>query len=157
MTDKRKAVAEIAALERIWKGSPNYGKGALLEAFTLCTDNAMPLPHWLVGAVRAELGQSIPEQTRKHYRRWREVRKMRDERPHTLDWAKMRPGRSYPANHKLPHREIGYEETLQWVAALLEKTPAAGTPKTIKRSYELVEKELPANQRYRRTYARLLG
>jgi len=150
---KLKAETELAALKRIWEGTPKYGKGALLEAFDLCSNKEVALPPWLARAVRAELTRSISKQTLKHYRRWREGRKMRDMRPVAPDTARMRPGRRYPID-EVPPREIGYEETLEHVADLLEKTSAAGATPTIKRSYELVENDLPPSQRYQRTYAK---
>jgi hypothetical protein len=158
MTEKHrlwdaKSHAELAALKSIWEGSPNYGKGALLEALRLYTRKVVPLPFWLADAVLAELICHVPKQTLKHYRRWREVRRMRDTRPVTPETAKMRPGRSY-SHTELPVKEIGYEETLEWVAELLRKTSAAGSTKAIRRSYDLVEKDLPKSARYKRTYAK---
>jgi hypothetical protein len=145
--------AELAALKSIWEGSPNYGMGALLEALSLCTGKVVPLPPWLARAVRAELNLRTPEQTLTHYRRWREVRRMRDTRPVTPDTAKMRPGRGY-SGLELPVKEIGYEETVELAVERLRKTPAAGSAKTIKRSYSLVENDLPQSARYKRTYAK---
>ena len=120
-----KAAEELAALKRIWEGSPNYGVGALLEALNLCADHGASAPLWLARAIREELIYRVPKKmTLIHYRRWREVRKMRDKRPHTP----LRPGQSYPAQ-KVPHREISYEATFEWVAQRLEKMSAAGSPK----------------------------
>jgi hypothetical protein len=145
--------AELAALKAIWESSPTYGMGALFDALGLCIDNDVSLPPWLARAVRAELIRRIPKQTLIHYRRWREVRRMRDTRPVTPEAAKMRPGRRY-SSAEVPVREIGYEETLEWAAELLRKTSAAGSAKAIRRSYGLVEKDLPKSARYKRTYAK---
>jgi hypothetical protein len=74
--------------------------------------------------------------------------------PHpTPDTAKMRPGRHYLLA-EVPFKEIGYEETGELAAELLRKTSAAGSAKAIRRSYGLVEKDLPKSARYKRTYAK---
>ena len=143
--------AELAALKAIWESSPTYGMGALVEALGLCIDNDVSLPPWLARAVRAELIRHTPKQILIHYRRWREVRRMRDARPVAPDFAKMRPGKGYSLP---PAKEIGYEETLRLVAESLGKTPAAGSVKAIERSYGMVENDLPKTQRYKRTYAK---
>jgi hypothetical protein len=138
--------AELAALKAIWESSPTYGMGALLEALGLCIDNDLSLPSWLARAVRAELMHRISKQPLIHYRRWREVRRMRDARPVTPDFAKMRPGRPYSLP---PAKEISYEATLRWAAEKL-----GSSVKAIERSYSMVENDLPKAQRYRRTYAK---
>jgi hypothetical protein len=111
------------------------------------------LPFWLARAVRAELICRVPKQALKHYLRWREVRRMRDTRPVAPETAKLRPGRRYSLT-EVPVKEIGYEETVELTAELLRKTLAAGSTKAIRRSYGLVEKDLPKSARYKRTYAK---
>jgi hypothetical protein len=141
----------LGELKAVSESSQRFGMAAVLEALNLCIDNDIPVPAWLARAVRAELIRRVPKKTLVHYRRWREIRRRRDERPVTPDTAKMRPGRGYPLP---PAREIGYPQTLEQVAELLSKTPARGSPKTIERSYGLVENDLPKALRYKRTYAK---
>lgn len=74
---------------------------------------------------------------------------MRDERPHTVGG---KPG-SYSA-HEVPHREISYDATFEWVAKQLRNTSAAGSAKAIRESYGKVEKDLPKSERYKRTYVK---
>jgi hypothetical protein len=143
--------ADLAEFRAVWEGSPKYGMGALLEALNLCVGHGMPLPRWLAKAVRAELIHRAPKRTLMHYRRWREVRRMRDTRPLTPVAAKTQLGQNYAIP---PAIEIGYEETFRWVANRLEKELGAGAAKAIKRSYALVENDLPEGMRYRRTYTK---
>ena len=145
--------AELDVLKPIWEGSPNYGMGAILEALRLCANKGVPLPLWLARAVHAELIRRAPKQALKHYRRWREVRTMRDLRPLKLETEKMRPGRSYSL-FGAPYKEIDYEETFEWTAERLRKTSASGSTKAIRRSYGLVENDLPKSERYKRTYTK---
>jgi hypothetical protein len=144
--------AELAAFEAIWRGSRKYGVGALLEAFRYCGNKGVPMPLWLVHAVNAELIRRVPKQLQVDYRRWREVRKMRDTRaltPDPADPAKMRRLNLPPA------KEIGYDETFAWVAERLRKTAAKAkenSAKTIEGSYGRVERSLPKRLRYKPTY-----
>jgi hypothetical protein len=145
--------AELAALKTIWESSRGYGMGALLEALNLCIGKDVRVPPWLARDLRAELIRRVPKRTLVHYRRWRAVRRKRDTRPVMPDAAKMQPWRGYSLA-EIPVREIGYEETFAWVAEQLEKTPAKGSAKAIRRSYTLVENDLPEARRYKRTYAK---
>src|SRR5262245_35865263 len=87
-----KLAAKLAELESVWRGlgGAPYAIGALVEAFNLCAYGRAPLPLWLSRAVRAELTSQSKQQIT-HYQRWREVRKMRDTRPLSIDWSKRLP------------------------------------------------------------------
>ena len=155
-----KLVVELSRLRRIWEGSREYGIGALIEAFALVTNKRQALPLWLARAIHTALVKHAPKQPFKHYRRWRHVRKMRDKRPRKLIVGStarkivMTSDRKFVKTLKRNSREIGYEETFQIVAERLKATPAAGTDRTIRDSYERVEKSLPESERYPRTYRR---
>ena len=148
---KPELTAKLDALRPICEGSRSYGIGALLDALQLCLNNRTPLPLWLARAVFKEVDKHAPKGRIRHYRRWSEVRKMRDTRPLEPDAHNMRAGRAYDV-FETPYKEISYEDTLHRAAKKLARTPASGSVKSMRNSYELVEADLPKDARYKKTY-----
>jgi hypothetical protein len=121
---RKNAAARMATLQQRWEKYKDAQ--ALLGALVFC---AAQLPQWLFMALYNLLTAGFPPLPR-DWVRWHLVRTLRD--VSRLKW-----------------QEVFFE-----AGKLLDGTYAAGSPETIRKSYERIERELPREQRRPRTHRR---
>ena len=151
---------ELAWLKEVYEASEKYGIGALLEAFRLCVRSGLPLPQWLAQAIHDAAVKGAKKKRLKHYKQWREVRRIRDARVRQIPLPTS--GRVGLTALMEMAREIGHNDTFKQVAHRLDRgcgvkkknKGAAGAASSIETVYGEVEKSLPLSLRYRRTHRR---
>ena len=136
---------QLAALKvALPKASGTERRRLLLRGLNFC--NAVrPLPRWLFEALSEDLVADL--QPTKDEKRWCAVRVARDEQG--FDWETRTP-------HDADGQTAGVEDgTFDWAAEALAGTDAAGTPRTMRHSYDKVEHKLrPKGLGRPRTYRR---
>lgn len=151
----------------MWKRAWRAGSlPALADAVTLCTRAGRTLPAWAILGLRRVLADRFRGQTRRglgrrarpetayredmrHYERWSAVMELQERQAELAAGMKLQErewqvhGRSFPdglrCRHQLIVNATTLEERCEAVAEFLKGTEAAGTARTILRSYRLVE------------------
>jgi hypothetical protein len=142
---------ELAWLKAVYEASEKYGIGALLEAFRLCVRNGRLLPQWLAQGMHDAAVKGVKKTRLKHYRQWREVRRIRDVRARQIPLKNVRGVVGLTALMEMA-QEIGHDDTFKQVAHRLKNTGAAGKASAIETVYGEVEKSLPPSLRVERTH-----
>lgn len=120
--------ARMAALKQRWEKSGQTDFHALLGALIFCQ---IRLPPWLFTGLNQLLQRQLPKEPPPYHRsRWLMVLQGHDQ--DGLSW----------------------EESYEHASNALANTPARGSPGTMKRSYDLIQRDLPPTKRRPRTYRR---
>ena len=129
-------------LDRCERGWRAGSLPALAEVVIICEGSSLPLPGWATRGVLDTISEQFAgsadrrrgrtarrceayRQDMVHYTRWDAVKELRDRREDLSDI--------------IPPT---WEEAYSKAASILERTDAAGSEDTMKRSYQLVEREM---------------
>jgi hypothetical protein len=104
--------AKMAALEKQWEDSKGTDLQALLEALNF---GQIKLPLWLYTALK-QLLKRPPQEPSLHWGRWLLVREGKQQ-------------------------GLSLEEARKYASDRLEGTPYAGTPRAMRKSYDIVQKK----------------
>jgi hypothetical protein len=128
--------AALAPRERAWRLKLPNAPLAVADAVLLCEFYGQPPPPWVAAAVIEMASKTMPQidvkrhrEDMKHWVRWEAVKELRERKDQL-------------------YADFGDERGTAWdrvwpaVSELFEKTPANGSPPTIKASYLYVETEL---------------
>ena len=120
---------KLQAMRRAYEAASNADDRThnLLGALTLC-GSFRPLPHWLFEALHKLLAARLPQEPNMHWARWllvREGKRRREGHSQTPSW----------------------EDAYEYASERLAETPWSGTPRTMKASYQIVQRDIRRRRR----------